>query len=60
MSTRYFVAAYVYRGTRHTYYREGKKMTDPIVVVIDGNEWRQFGSLKQAEKEAIEYIRGTT
>lgn len=35
-------------------------MTDPIVVVIDGNEWRQFGSLKQAEKEAIEYIRGTT
>ncbi len=58
MITRYFIAGYVYRDTRHTYYREGKKTTDPIVVFIDGNEWRQFGSLKQAEKETIEYIRG--
>jgi hypothetical protein len=52
-----FVAAYDYKGTKHKYYRKGNKMTDPIVVHINGKEWKQFGSLKKAEDETIKHIK---
>ena len=52
-----FMDGLVYKGTRHTYYRKGNKMTDPVVVHIDGKMWKEFGSLPKAKEAALAHIK---
>ena len=57
-----FIASYVYKDANgkdhtHTHFRKGKKMTDPVVVHIDGKEWKTFQSFTKAQREAIAYIK---
>lgn len=54
----YFLTGLDYKGTKHTYKRRGPKMTDPIVVYIDGKEWKTFKSMPAAKKAALDYIKG--
>jgi len=54
----YFLTGLDYKGTKHTYKRRGPKMTDPIVVYIDGKEWKTFKSMPLAKKETLNYIKG--
>jgi len=54
----YFLTGLDYKGTKHTYKRRGPKMTDPIVVYIDGKEWKTFKSMPMAKKETLNYIKG--
>ena len=54
----YFLTGLDYKGTKHTYKRRGPKVTDPIVVYIDGKEWKTFKSMSMAKKETLNYIKG--
>lgn len=54
----YFLTGLDYKGTKHTYKRRGPKVTDPIVVYIDGKEWKTFKSMSMAKKETLKYIKG--
>jgi len=58
-----FIASYVYKGGdgkdhTHTHLRKGTKMTDPVVVHIDGKEWKTFQSFTKAKQSAIDHIKG--
>ena len=58
-----FIASYVYKDANgkdhtHTHLRKGKKMTDPVVVHIDGKEWKTFQSFTKAKQAAINHIKG--
>lgn len=58
-----FIASYVYKGGdgkdhKHTHYRKGNKMSDPVVVHIDGKEWKEFSSFTKAKQAAINHIKG--
>ena len=58
-----FMAGYQYKDANgnkhsHTHYRKGKKMTDPVVVYIDGKEWKTFQSFTKAKQAAISHIKG--
>ena len=58
-----FIASYVYKdanGKEHTHrhLRKGSKMTDPVVVYIDGKEWKTFQSFTKAKQAAINHIKG--
>ena len=52
-----FAGGYNYKGTKHTYYMKGNKMTDPVVVYIDDKMWKEFPSLRKAETAAIAHIK---
>jgi hypothetical protein len=52
-----FLAAFEYKGTKHTYYRKGSKMSDPVVVHIDGKEWKEFASFPKAKAGALAHIK---
>jgi hypothetical protein len=57
-----FIASYVYKDANgkdhtHTHLRKGKKMTDPVVVHIDGKEWKTFQSFTKAKQAAISHIK---
>lgn len=57
-----FIASYVYKDANgkdhtHTHLRKGKKMTDPVVVHIDGKEWKTFQSFTKAKQAAINHIK---
>lgn len=45
------------RGVKHTYYRKGNRMTDPVVVYINGKEWKEFGSMRKAKSDTIDHIK---
>jgi len=58
-----FIASYVYKdanGNKHTHrhLRKGTKMTDPVVVYIDGKEWKTFQSFTKAKQASINHIKG--
>ena len=58
-----FIGGYVYKGGdgkdhKHTHYRKGTKMSDPVVVHIDGKEWKTFPSFTKAKQAAIDHIKG--
>lgn len=58
-----FIASYVYKDANgkdhtHTHFRKGKKMTDPVVVHIDGKEWKTFQSFTKSKQAAINHIKG--
>lgn len=58
-----FIASYVYKdanGKEHTHrhLRKGSKMTDPVVVYIDGKEWKTFQSFTKAKQASINHIKG--
>jgi hypothetical protein len=58
-----FISSYVYKGGdgkdhKHSHYRKGNKMTDPVVVHIDGKEWKTFPSFTKAKQAAIDHIKG--
>jgi len=52
-----FAGGYNYKGTKHVYYTKGNKMTSPVVVYIDDKMWKEFPSLRKAEKAAIAHIK---
>jgi hypothetical protein len=52
-----FLAAYRYKKYGHVYYSKGNKMNSPVVVYIDGEEWKTFQSFTKAQREAIAYIK---
>ena len=52
-----FMIGHVYKGTSHTYYRKGNKMTDPVVVHINDKPWKEFSSLPKAKVAAIAHIK---
>ena len=58
-----FIASYVYKDANgkdhtHRHLRKGTKMTDPVVVYIDGKEWKTFQSFTKAKQAAINHIKG--
>ena len=58
-----FIASYVYKDANgkdhtHRHFRKGSKMTDPVVVYIDGKEWKTFQSFTKAKQAAINHIKG--
>jgi len=58
-----FIASYVYKDANgkdhtHRHLRKGSKMTDPVVVHIDGKEWKTFQSFTKAKQAAINHIKG--
>ena len=58
-----FLGGHVYKGGdgedhKHTYYSKGGKMTSPVVVHIDGKEWKTFDRLTKAKQAAISHIKG--
>ena len=58
-----FIASYIYKdatGKEHTHkhLRKGTKMTDPVVVYIDGKEWKEFPKFTTAKQSAINHIKG--
>ena len=57
-----FIASYVYKDAKgndhtHRHLRKGTKMTDPVVVYIDGKEWKTFQSFTKAKQAAINHIK---
>jgi hypothetical protein len=58
-----FLGAYEYKDANgkkhsHRHYSKGGKMTDPVVVHIDGKEWKTFQSFTKAKQAAINHIKG--
>ena len=58
-----FIAAYEYKDANgkkhsHRHYSKGGKMTSPVVVHIDGKEWKTFQSFTKAKQAAINHIKG--
>lgn len=52
-----FMIGHVYKGTSHTYYSKGNKMTSPVAVYINNKPWKEFGSLPKAKKAALAHIK---
>lgn len=57
-----FIAAYEYKDANgkkhsHRHYSKGGKMTSPVVVHIDGKEWKTFQSFTKAKQAAISHIK---
>ena len=57
-----FIASYVYKDAKgkdhtHRHLRKGTKMTDPVVVYIDGKEWKTFDRFTKAKQAAINHIK---
>lgn len=58
-----FLAAYEYKDANgkkhsHRHYSKGGKITSPVVVYIDGKEWKTFQSFTKAKQAAINHIKG--
>ena len=58
-----FISGHVYKGGdgknhTHAHYRKGTRMTDPVVVHIDGKEWKTFDRYTKAKQGAINHIKG--
>lgn len=57
-----FITSHVYKGGdgkdhTHKHYRKGTKITDPVVVHIDGKEWKTFDRFTKAKQAAINHIK---
>jgi len=51
------LAAHVFKGHTHKYYNNGGGMRAPVIVYIDGEEWKTFPRLTTAKAEALKHIK---